>query len=101
MWQVCLNVCYVERPHDGCEIEQRPAQAIDLVDDHAIDFARFDVGYQPFERRTFGVAARETSIVVDFGHALPTFGLLALDIGFGRFALGVERIEFQLEALFT
>ena len=35
----------LEGLHEACEVEQGAAEAIDLVDDHAVDLAGLDVGH--------------------------------------------------------
>lgn len=46
-----------------------------------------------FQPRTIHVATCETSEVVVFWQAHPALGLLALDVGLGRYTLGVESVE--------
>ena len=50
------------------------------------------------QRRAIHVAAGETAVVVVVRQAFPAFVLLAPDVGLARFALGVERVEFLVEA---
>ena len=45
-------------------------------------------------------AAGETAIVITVRHQEPAFGPLAGDIGLTGLALGVEAVEFLLEAFF-
>src|SRR5207248_1278220 len=51
------------------------------------------------KRRPVQVAAGEAAVVVMLGQADPARLLLALDESLGRFALGVEGIEFLLETI--
>lgn len=55
---------FVEQGDDPREVQQRSAQAVDLVDDHAIDFSGTDVIDQRVERRPIHVTAGESAIVV-------------------------------------
>jgi hypothetical protein len=87
------------RLHHAGEVEQRPAQAIDLIDDNAIDLAGFDVGHETLERGPVHVAAGEAAVVVAVGKASPAFAGLAADEGLGRLALGVEAVELLLQLL--
>ena len=90
----------VEGLHHPGEVEQRAAEAIDLVDDHAVDASGGNVGQKTLQRRPFHVAAGEAAVVVAVGQADPAFVLLAGDIGLGRFALGIQGIELLLQAFF-
>ena len=86
--------------HHLGEVEQRPAQPVHLVDDHAVDLARLDVGEQPLQGRTFHVAAGEPAIVVAQRERRPAFADLACDVGLARLALSVEGIELLVQPLF-
>ena len=66
------------------------AQAVHLIDDHAVDLIGFDVGQEPFERRTLHAATGEAVVVVEFRQADPTLVLVAQDVCFGAFPLGAE-----------
>ena len=89
----------LEGLHHAGEVEQRAAQAIDLIDDDAIDLAGFDVGHQTLESGPVHVAAGEAAVVVAVGQAGPAFAGLAADEGLGRLALGVEAVELLLQTL--
>jgi hypothetical protein len=90
----------LERLHHPGEVQERAAQPVHLVDDHAIDLALGDVGQQAPQRRPVHVAAGEAAVVVAVGQADPPLVLLAGDEGLGRLALGVQRDEFLLQAFF-
>ncbi len=89
----------VEDLHDPGEVEQGPGQAVDLVDDHAVDPPRLDVGHEPLQRRPVHVAAGEAAVVVGVGQADPALVLLARDVRLGGLPLGVEGVELLVEAL--
>ena len=72
------HVVPIEGFHDAGEVQQRPAQAVDLVDHHAVDLSGLDVGHQPLQCRPVHVAAGEAAVVVAVGEALPAFVLLTL-----------------------
>jgi hypothetical protein len=76
--------------HHLGEVEQRAAQAVHLVDHHAVDLARLDVGEQPLQGRTFHVAAGEAAVVVTLRQAGPTLLPLAGHERLAGLALGVE-----------
>ena len=59
-----------------------------------------DLGNQRFETRALHRAAGEPAIVITRPDEDPAFVGLALDIGFAGFALGIERVEGLLQALF-
>ena len=63
----------LERLHHLGEVEQRATEAIDLVDDDAVDLAGLDVGQQALQGRSFHVAAGEAAVVVAVGQAGPAF----------------------------
>jgi len=88
------------RVHHSGEIEQRPTQAVDLVDDHAIDFARLDIGQQPVEPRSVHVPAGVAAVVVLVGKAPPALVSLAGDEGLAGLALRVQRVELLFQSLF-
>ena len=81
---------FVERLYQSGKIQQAPAEAVDLIDDHTIDFAFFDVVHQAFERRTFQIASCESSVIIFLWEAFPAFVQQAFDVGFARFPLCVE-----------
>ncbi len=93
------DIVLLERLHHPGEIHERPTEAVDLVDHHAVDLAGPDVGHQALERRTIHVAAGEPAVVVAVRQAHPALGLLAGDVCLGAFALRVQRIEVLLEPL--
>jgi hypothetical protein len=74
--------------HPG-EVRQRPRQPIDLVDDHDIDQALFDVRQQLFEGGTLHRRAGKAAVIVRGLAQSPAFALLTSDIRFTSFALGV------------
>ena len=61
-----------ERSEDLGEIQQRAAQAIDLIHDDRVDPAGLDVGQQPPKGGPVGVSAGETAIIVVVREALPS-----------------------------
>jgi hypothetical protein len=87
--------------HDAGEIQQRPAEPVDLVDHDAVHFPGFDVGDEPPQGRPIHVAAGKASVVVPVGKADPALVFLAGDERFPGLPLCVEGIEFQVEAVFA
>ena len=84
------HVVLVEDLHQFGEIEQGPAQAVDLVGDNDIDLPRFDVGDQALQGRPLKCATRESAIVVVVGNWNPALGAAASDAGGAGIALGVD-----------
>lgn len=95
------DVLLVERPHDPREVEQRSAEPVDLVDDHAVDFAGLDVGQQTKHCRSFEVASRVPAVVVTIGKRDPAFLRLAGDVAFRGIPLRIERVELLLQSFFV
>ena len=58
-----------------------------------------DVLQKPLERRPLHRPAGQAAVVVHVAKRDPAGMTLAHDVGLARFPLGVERIEFLLEAL--
>src|SRR5690606_27072063 len=81
--------------HQAGEVQQRAAQAIDLVDDYDVDASLLDVGQKSLKRRTLEVGTGEASVVVALLHQLPA-GLPAHVAGAGV-PLGVEGRELLVE----
>ena len=91
---------FFEHAHHPREVHERPTEAIDLVDDNAVDLACRDVGEEPLQRGTFHVPAGESAVVVALGNACPPLGLLARDERLSALALGIERVEVLVQPLF-
>ena len=90
---------FLERVDRFREVRQRASQAIDFVNDHAIDRPTLDVGHELFQCRAFEVCSREAPIVVMLGNNDPTLLCLSPDEMLGGLTLGVERIEIAVESL--
>ena len=89
----------VENLDDPREIHQRPAEAVNLIDDHTVDCSGLDRRQKPFQRGALHVAARESAVVERLGDHLPALAFLTADIGFRRFPLRVQGVEFLLQPL--
>ena len=92
------DVVLFEDLDNAGEVDQRPAQPVHLVDDHAVDRPAANVGQEPFQGGPVQVAAAEAAIVVALGQGDKPLAALAEDEGFGGLALRVERVEFLIEA---
>ena len=90
----------VEDLDDAREVGKATSEPIDFVDHDNVDTASFDVGDQSLEAWSIGVAAREPSVVVPIRSRFPALAGLTQDIGFARFALGIEAVEGLVEAFF-
>jgi hypothetical protein len=88
----------VEYFHDFGEVEQRTAEAVNLVDDHDVD--GFNVGHQASHRGPVKVAAGEPAVVVLFWQAGPAFSFLARDVCLAGFTLGIQCVEILVESFF-
>jgi hypothetical protein len=88
--------CRSEPLHQLGEVEERAAQAVDLVDDHDVDLPDLDVGEESLEGRPLDVCAGEIAVVVAVVDESPA--RLPLDVGGAGLPLGVERVEVLLEA---
>ena len=77
----------------ACEIGKGAGQAIHFVDHNDVDPLVLDILQQLFERGAVHAAARIAAIAVVLGNKLPALMLLALDVGFAGFPLGIQRIE--------
>ena len=83
----------LEQLHHLREVDQRPAEAIDLVDDDTIDFAGLDVGEQLPDAGPLEVWAGVTAVAVLGGYQGPSLVALAEDVRLCRLPLGVEGVE--------
>src|SRR5262249_53743410 len=72
---------------------------IDLVNDYTIDLAGSYFGEEPCQGRPVHVATGEAAVVVTVGQAVPAGVGLASDVGFGRFALGIQGGKLPLSLL--
>ena len=89
----------IEDVDDLGEIGKRPGQPVDLVDNDDLNLAGLDVLQKPLEGRPLHRPAGQAAVVVHVAKRDPAGMTLAHDIGLARLPLGVERIEFLLEAL--
>jgi hypothetical protein len=85
--------------YDLGEIEQASGEAIHLINNDGVDFAGIDICKQAFETRAFEGSSGESSIVVPGGQDPPTLMMLAVDVGFAGFALGVQGVEGLFQTL--
>ena len=81
------------------EVGERPCEAIDLIDDDDVELIHSDGVEQLLQGRTLETAAGEAAIVIMTSNQRPALTGLALDIGFTRFALSVERVEVLFESM--
>ncbi len=89
----------VEDLDDLGEVGERARQAVDLVGDQEIDFARLDVGEELLQGRSVHRAAGVAAIVVMLRQHGPALVPLALDEGLAGLALGMQRVELLLQPL--
>jgi hypothetical protein len=82
------------------EIKQRATESVDLVDHHAIDLARFDVGDQASQSGAVHVSAGKSPVVVILRQTLPTLVGLAFDVCLPGLSLSIQGVEFLFETIF-
>ena len=70
----------------------------DLVDNDDLNLAGLDVLQKPLEGRPLHRPAGQASVVIHVAKRDPSGMTLAHDIGLASLPLGVERIEFLIEA---
>src|SRR3984957_4686763 len=81
------------------EVGERAGQPVDLVDNDHVDPGSTNVIKELLERWPVHRAAGIASIVVAGPDQLPALMSLALDVGFRRLPLIVERVELLLQAM--
>src|SRR5262249_31722986 len=64
---------------------------------HAIDLPGLDIGQETLERRAVEIAAAIATVVVAGRKRSPTGMGLAVDVCFGGFPLGIERVEILVQ----
>src|SRR5271166_5258493 len=79
------------------EVGERPCQPVDFVDDEDVDFFGPDLVQQSLQGWALERGAGKAAIVEFVADEPPAFMRLALDIGLASFALGVERVEGEIE----
>jgi hypothetical protein len=93
------RIVRIENVDNLGEIGKRPCQPIDLVDNDDLNVPGLDVLQKPLEGRPLHRPAGQATVVIHVAKRDPAGVTLAHDIGLARLPLGVERIEFLLEAL--
>src|ERR1700683_3763109 len=94
------DLVLLEHPHHPGKVHERAAQAVHLVDHHAVDLPRLDVLHEALNAGPLHVAAGKPAIVVAVWQTYPTLVLLAGDVSLGTLPLGVQGVELLLKALF-
>src|SRR3989442_1749648 len=80
-------------------LRQRPGQPVDLVHHDDVDLAGPDLDQQRLQGWTVDRGARECAVVIVVGDEAPAFVRLTLYIGLAGLALGVERVELDIEVM--
>src|ERR671936_188921 len=86
-WAKDNSTFKTSRPIDVAELK-----CCDALGHHAIDLPSLDSGQEALEGRPVQVAAGIAAVVVTLRQAVPAGLGLAVNIGFGCFALGIERV---------
>src|SRR5215470_17671397 len=81
------------------EVGKRASEPVDLVDNDRGNLSGPDVSQQRLQGRAVERGAGEGAIVVPVGYQAPALVSLTLYIGLTRLALGVERVEFEVEIM--
>jgi hypothetical protein len=79
------------------EIGEGAGEAVDLIDHNDGDLAGPDIDQEFLQGRTFERGFGQTAVVVVLRVEAPALMRLALDIGLAGLALGIERVEFEVE----
>jgi hypothetical protein len=89
----------IEQFHQLGKVGEGPGQAVDLVDDDDVDLAVANIVQQRLQRGPVQGGAGQAAIVIPGPDQPPALMGLALDIGLAGLALGVERIELEVEIM--
>ena len=81
------DVALVEDLDDVGEIDQRPAQPVDLVDDDTVDRPSANVGQEPFQSGPVYASTTEASIVIALRQGNKPLAALAADESFSGLCL--------------
>src|SRR5262249_23968502 len=92
------HLVLLECLHQPCKVEQRTAESVDTMSQHTIDLPSLDIGRESLECRAVEIAAAIATVVVAGSKRSPTSMGLAVDVCFGGFPLGIERIEILIES---
>ncbi len=90
----------LEYLHQASKIQQRAAEPVHLVDQHAIDITAFDVRQQLPQRGTFQVRSGVSAIVITRGERGPAGMTLAANVSLGGLPLRLQRVEFLVQTFF-
>src|SRR6266567_1700807 len=90
----------LEDLHQAGKIQQRPAQPVHLIDDHAVDVPGLYVDEQSLQCLTFEIAASVAAIVIALRDQSPARVTLAPDVSLPAFSLCFETIERLIETFF-
>ncbi len=72
---------------------------MDSGNSHGVDLAGPNIGQQLLQGRAVEGGPRETPIVVAIGHQASALMGPALDVSFAGLALGIERVELEVEIM--
>ena len=79
------------------EVGERAGEAVDLIDHHDGDLAGPDIGQELLQGRAVEGGSREAAIIIAVRNEALALMRLALDVGLAGLALGIERVEFEIE----
>ena len=84
--------------HDLQEVQERPAEPVQLVAGDDVHTACLHVLEDPLEGRAVCISAGVTAVVIPRRESSPSLTLLALDIRLHGLPLGLQAVEFLVQA---
>src|ERR1700693_5471158 len=81
------------------EIGERAGQPVDLVDHDDVDLAATDMVQQLLEGWAVQGGAEQPAIIIPRPDQPPALVGLALDVGLAGLALGIQRVELEVEIM--
>jgi hypothetical protein len=89
----------VKQLHQLGEIGERAGQPVDLVDHDDVDLAATDMVQQLLEGWAVQGGAGQPAIIIPRPDQPPALVGLALDVGLAGLALGIQRVELEVEIM--
>ena len=94
------DVVLLQGGHQTREVKEGTRQAIQFINEKAIDGVGLDISEQALQRRAFEGAAREAGVIVALLQADPALVCLAVNESLSGFPLGIERVEIGVQVFF-
>src|SRR5271168_1433831 len=90
----------VEEFHQLGKVGKRPGEPVDLIDDDDVDLPGSHIVKQYLKGRALQGCSGQAPIIIPAADEPPAFVGLTLYVGFAGLALGVERVELEVEIMF-